>query len=257
MGQQLRRHEPCVMREGARVFCASTALIEAGINVSFPVVVRSLAGIPSIVQAAGRANRGLEYKTGTVHIWRLCDENLTNLEDIQCGANMTRSILEEIPASELDTRKVLDGYFAKEADAIRDRTDYPLKNRNHDTLYGLLAEKSSRVKSAGNFRSTQKLMLRQGFATAYHAFRAIPEETVAVLVPYGEGAQLIDRLRGAKTMAELTWLLRQAQNDCASLYASDFDRLQRAGAIDELGETGLYVLAPGFYDAAGGVGIHG
>ena len=145
----------------------------------------------------------------------------------------------------------------QEADAIRDRTDYPLKNRNHDTLYGLLAEKSSRVKSAGNFRSTQKLMLRQGFATAYHAFRAIPEETVAVLVPYGEGAQLIDRLRGAKTMAELTWLLRQAQNDCASLYASDFDRLQRAGAIDELGETGLYVLAPGFYDAAGGVGIHG
>ena len=241
------------MREGARVFCASTALIEAGINVSFPVVVRSLAGIPSIVQAAGRANRGLEYETGTVHIWQLCDEDLTNLEDIRNGATMTRSILEQTPASELDTQAVLARYFAKEANVIRDRADYPLKNRNHDTLYGLLAGKSSRVKSAKDFRSTQKLMLRQGFATAYRAFRAIPEETVAVLVPYGEGAQLIDRLRGAKTMTELTWLLRQAQNDCATLYASDFNRLQRAGAIDELGDTGLYVLAPEYYDAAGGV----
>ena len=37
------------------VCCVSTALIEAGINVSFPIVVRSWAGIPSLIQAAGRA----------------------------------------------------------------------------------------------------------------------------------------------------------------------------------------------------------
>ena len=44
------------LREKARVFCISTSLIEAGINVSFPVVVRSLAGLPSIVQAAESAS---------------------------------------------------------------------------------------------------------------------------------------------------------------------------------------------------------
>ena len=36
------------LQEGARVFCVSTALIEAGINISFPVVVRSLTGLPSM-----------------------------------------------------------------------------------------------------------------------------------------------------------------------------------------------------------------
>ena len=67
-----------------RVLCVSTALIEADINVSFPVVVRSIAGLPSIIQAAGRCNRNMEQSpnVGQVYIWRLKEENLNVLNGI-------------------------------------------------------------------------------------------------------------------------------------------------------------------------------
>ncbi len=83
------------LKEKARVFCVSTALIEAGINVSFPTVVRSLAGLPNIVQAAGRANRSMEYENGSVYILDFCKEKLNFLPDIKNGGNITRSILDD------------------------------------------------------------------------------------------------------------------------------------------------------------------
>ena len=56
----------------ARRICRviSTQLIECGVDIDFPTVYRSLAGVDSIAQAAGRCNRHGAQKTGRTFVFR-------------------------------------------------------------------------------------------------------------------------------------------------------------------------------------------
>jgi CRISPR-associated endonuclease/helicase Cas3 len=57
------------LKDDELVRVVSTQLIEAGVDVDFPVVYRALAGIDSIAQAAGRCNREGRRETGCVVVF--------------------------------------------------------------------------------------------------------------------------------------------------------------------------------------------
>jgi CRISPR-associated endonuclease/helicase Cas3 len=66
--QRLRDGQPC------RV--VSTQLIEAGVDVDFPVVWRAMGPLDSIVQVAGRCNREGRLAAGAMHVFRPADYKL-------------------------------------------------------------------------------------------------------------------------------------------------------------------------------------
>lgn len=233
-----------------RVLCVSTALIEAGINVSFPVVVRSLTGLPSIVQAAGRANRSMEYPQGVVYIWDLYEEKLSFLPDIQNGGNITRSLLTGKSPAYLSTPEAVADYFCRERDYTDRCKDGPYRGTS---LAEMLAQNKAHACAAKELRKAQPLVLRQSFRTANRAFAVIPQATTPVLVPFGDGEALISALCSQISMPEQIRLLRKAQSYSVALYDNMFRRLRDAGALYAVGETGALALAPGFYDAQGGV----
>lgn len=242
------------LREGKRVLCVSTALIEAGINISFPVAVRSLAGLPSIVQAGGRANRNMEYDKGRVEIWNLSEENLKkHLQDIQEGQNCSRTVLKFVDAADLDMPETIEKFFIKEQEYTKEVEMYPLK-KSKGTMVDLLSQNTAGAQAAKSFLGAgSKLVLKQAFRTAQREFEVIPDNTITILVPFGEGKDLIAKLNGQNTMQEEIFLLRKAQVYSVGVYEDMFKVLQEQGALYSVGNTGAWALENGYYDERLGV----
>ncbi|MFW6243374.1 MAG: CRISPR-associated helicase Cas3' [bacterium] len=67
------------LNNGVKILVISTQVIEAGVDISFPVEYRDAAPPSSVVQGAGRCNRNGEFGMGQVHLFLYKDEN--NLYD--------------------------------------------------------------------------------------------------------------------------------------------------------------------------------
>ncbi|MFB6307610.1 MAG: CRISPR-associated helicase Cas3', partial [Flavobacteriales bacterium] len=63
--KKIREAKNC-LNNGEKVIVVSTQLIEAGVDMDFPVLYRDMATMPSIVQSAGRCNRNGKLKKGSV-----------------------------------------------------------------------------------------------------------------------------------------------------------------------------------------------
>jgi CRISPR-associated endonuclease/helicase Cas3 len=200
--------EPCLL--------VSTQLIEAGVDVDFPVVWRALGPLDSIIQSAGRCNReGNSPEPRPVHVFRPADGGLPR-GAYEIAMKRTEAFLAANPGIEqkLHLPETYRAYFAcLYRDLGCDSTD-------QDPVFTASAE------------------LR--FPDAAEACRLIGDETRGVLVPmhdetggFGawadQGIKLIEAVRNQHYVDGK--LARQCQRFTVNLYQREFDRAEREGAI--------------------------
>jgi CRISPR-associated endonuclease/helicase Cas3 len=250
-----------------RVICISTSLIEAGVDVSFSCVLRSYAGLDSIAQAAGRCNRNAEEEEGVVYLIRYEEERLGRLLQTRIGAACSESVVElfqkDIDRFNKDLLSIPALYAFYER-YYHDREQkqemqYPLK-KSGANLVDLLGD--NLVSKKAFFEKTQiteepDLALRQAFKTAGEHFSVIDQDTTGILVPYGEGVEIINSLNGDLPGKEISKWLRKGQRFTVNLYKNQIQELNKAGALVTLKNGQVLALKDGFYDAILGIVTEG
>lgn len=240
------------------ILCFSTQLIEAGVDVDFAAVIRFLAGLDSIAQAAGRCNRNGHSDTATVTVVNPDSETIDMLEDIKVGICHSRRIFEQFKGQDLLAPEVMRQYF-----------DYYFFERANDMSYPLTGKTAERDDNLLNLLSLNSLHqlkasplpLKQSFMTAGKAFKAIDAPTQAIMVPYGEGKTLITQLCAvsrAFDAEQYYQLIKQLQKFSVNVFPNVWRQLQQAQAtieiIDEHGEgQGVYYLDERYYSEAFGL----
>ncbi|MEG1501444.1 MAG: CRISPR-associated helicase Cas3', partial [Clostridiales bacterium] len=116
------------------LICVSTALIEAGVDISFKSVIRSLIGLDSIIQAAGRCNRNGRDENGNVYIVHISREaeNVSRMADISQAQGIMQTVLNRFAAMpeifdhSLSSKQAIDFYYELYLSRRRAEMDYPV-----------------------------------------------------------------------------------------------------------------------------------
>jgi len=163
---RLDRGEPC------RV--VSTQLIEAGVDIDFPVVYRSMAGLDSIAQAAGRCNRNGALPVGRTVVF--ASEHGPSEAFLRDTAAATREV---IPLhADLLSLDAVEQYF---------RLYYWDQSARWD---------SKHILDEFHLQQDIELPFLFGFARTAQRFRLIDDGGLPIIIPWGAAGQdLCEQLR--------------------------------------------------------------
>ena len=242
------------------VICVSTQLIEAGVDIDFGAVIRYLAGMDSIAQAAGRCNRnGARNDTGNVWIVNPTEESLDKLKDIKIGREKAQTILDDFkdnPDSFENDRIGLEAmksyykhYFYERQDEMCYKVSADSPIGRADDLFTLLSTNTSSMQERQRTtESAAAITFKQSFQSASKAFRVINSLTQGVIIPHGEGNDIIVELCGAYDIEKQQGLIKKAQRYSVNLFPHEFKKLADKNAIREVQKgAGIFYLDKQYY----------
>ena len=241
------------------VICISTQLIEAGVDISMACVIRALGGLDSIAQAAGRCNRhGEKEGKGQVWVLNLQEQDFTRiLPDIQAGKNHAERVFRDFAGQDILQPAAMERYFEYYFYQRSDEMAYSVKNSATGSLLDWLSDNALNPYGEKNNKRSKPLpLLMQSFKSAGRAFQAIDAPTHAVIVPYGEGAELIAKLCGEWDPKEMHRTLQKAQRYSVNVFPNVWDKLQKENALYETIEgSGIYYLNERYYNDEFGLSL--
>ena len=208
----------------------STSLIEAGVDVDFPVAWREEAGLDSILQTAGRCNREGRRPAAesVVSVFRLEGQRVPAM--LCQNVDSARHVLARFnDPAELDA---IERYFAfyrsLKGDAALDQA-------------GVLDAFARGLR--GNMFP---------FAAVAERFHLIDSPTVPVYLPIDEGEALVEQLRRGEVSRRL---FRQLGQFAVSIYPDHLQKLQSAGAVETVDGGGYILTDPTLYDRRTGLAL--
>ena len=241
------------------VICISTQLIEAGVDISMACVIRALGGLDSIAQAAGRCNRhGEKEGKGQVWVLNLQEQDFTRiLPDIQVGKTHAERVFRDFTGQDILQPAAMQRYFEYYFYQRSDEMVYSVKNSATGSLLDWLSDNALNPYGEKNDKRSKPLpLLMQSFKSAGGAFQAIDAPTHAVIVPYGEGAELIAKLCGEWDPKEMHRTLQKAQRCSVNVFPNVWDKLQKENALHETIEgSGIYYLNERYYNDEFGLSL--
>lgn len=207
------------LKSGKTCRVVSTSLIEAGVDVDFPRVFREMAGLDSILQAAGRCNREGKRSAESSIVTVFESENKVN-KLIAVNRDAAEETVRDW--TQPNTTSTIERYFKAYRDFLR-----------NDDKSGVITASEKGISGCG-----------LPFEWIAKEFKLIDQNTFAVYIPIGEGKELVSRLREGERSRGL---YRRAGMYSVSVYQNQFDSLINVGAAEPFGEDAAFLTDCSLY----------
>lgn len=208
----------------------ATQLIEAGVDIDFPIVYRQEAGLDSILQAAGRCNREGHLSISPTYIFSLTKEHPLPSGHLSNTANACKNL------------KITDG------------TDCFASETMLDYFKQLYCRTQTFDAGPNNSKSFVSGMLYKPhnmcFDTIGQQFRLISDDSINVIVNWCESDNLVTRLKNKEFSASLMKAISQYS---VQVRERDFSLLRQAGLVEEIMEGIWYIPYAKQYDEKTGL----
>lgn len=207
------------LKSGKTCRVVSTSLIEAGVDVDFPRVFREMAGLDSILQAAGRCNREGKRSAESSIVTVFESENKVN-KLIAVNRDAAEETVRDW--TQPNTTSTIERYFKAYRDFLR-----------NDDKSGVITASEKGISGCG-----------LPFEWIAKEFKLIDQNTFAVYIPIGEGKELVSRLREGERSRGL---YRRAGMYSVSIYENHFNALINAGAAEPFGDDAAFLTDCSLY----------